>query len=286
MAAEQAPTTPPKIKLYWLNDSRAQRIVWLLEELGLPYEIEIFSRTPDRLAPPELQKIHPLGKSPVLTLTLPDPSSSNSTSSDRPKHKDLVLAESGFIAQYLCEHFSQPSKPLLPKRYRDGQEGQVGAETDEWMRCYYFLHYAEGSLMPPLLVAIVLGILKSPQIPFFIRPITASVVAKISAAFLAPELAKHFAFLESQLETSPGNGQYLCGAHLTAADILMSFPLLLARTEVGELSAGNGEKKLADRFPKVWAYLNRLEQEPGFKRADAKIKEVEAKNGSRVQPGQ
>jgi len=96
-------------------------------------------------APPELKMIHPLGKSPMVTVTLQQPSRTTKTT--------LVLAESGFIAQYLAEHFG---KHLAPKRYRDGQEGQPGAETDEWMRYQYFLHYAEGSLHPPLLVQLIL----------------------------------------------------------------------------------------------------------------------------------
>jgi glutathione S-transferase len=131
-----------------LNYSRAQRIVWLLEELGLKYSVELFQRKEDMTAPPELQKVHPLGKSPVVGLTFPD-------AADATKTKELVLVESGFIAQYLTDTFGQTS-PLLPKRYRDGHEGQAGAETDEWMRYQYFLHYPEGSLMPPLLVGIIL----------------------------------------------------------------------------------------------------------------------------------
>ncbi len=109
----------------------------------------MFQRDKDMLAPPELKKIHPLGKAPLVGITLPDPV-------DPTKQKELVLAESGFIAQYLTEHFCQ-SRTLFPKRYRDGQEGQVGGETDQWMRYQYFLHYAEGSLMPPLLVSLVLS---------------------------------------------------------------------------------------------------------------------------------
>ena len=129
-----------------LNDSRAQRIVWLLEELNLPYEVEIFRRSKDMFAPSELKKVHPLGKSPLVKVTIPD-------SAEPGTQKELVLAESGFIAQYLADHFGQH---LLPKRYREGQEGRPGGETEEWMRCQYFLHYAEGSLHPHLLVHIIL----------------------------------------------------------------------------------------------------------------------------------
>ncbi|KAH6839585.1 hypothetical protein B0I37DRAFT_237446 [Chaetomium sp. MPI-CAGE-AT-0009] len=271
MASEATPTpaAQPKIKLYWLDQSRAQRIAWLLEELNLEYDVEIFHRDADMRAPPELTKLHPLGKSPLVSITLPNPT-------DPAKEKQIVLAESGVIAQYLTEHFGRATS-LLPKRYLDGHEGQVGAETDEWMRYQYFLQYPEGSLMPPILVSLILSILKGPKIPFFLRPITSSIVDKMFAAFVIPEMVKHFTFLESQLESSPGNGQYLCGSHLTTGDILMSFPLQLARERVGGHSAGKDQVKLQDKFPKLWAYLKRLEEEPGFKRAEAKIGELEKK---------
>lgn len=123
-------------------------------------------------------------------------------------------------------------------------------------------------------------VLRGPRIPFFIRPITSFVISNMFSALIVPELSKHFRFLESQLETSPDNGSYLCGTHLTAADILLSFPLLLAKEQVGQLSAGTGEAKLVDKFPKAWAYLKRLEDEPGYKRAAAKINELEGKTKS------
>ncbi|KAL2257007.1 hypothetical protein VTK26DRAFT_783 [Humicola hyalothermophila] len=259
-------TAQPKITLYWLNDSRAQRIVWLLEELGLDYEVQMFQRDQDMRAPAALTKVHPLGKAPLLSITFPD----------HPDNRQVVLAESGFIAQYLSEHFGQ-TKPLRPNRYRDGREGQAGGETDAWMRYQYFLHYAEGSLMPPILVALILQILQSPKVPFFLRPITSFIVGQMFAAFVVPEMCKHFGFLESQLETAPDNGPYLCGKHLSAADILLSFPLLLAKEKIGGLSAGRKEGTLVDKFPQLWAYLKRLEEEPGYKRAEAKIKELESK---------
>ena len=121
----------------------------MFEELGLEYDVKIFRRDSDMRAPPELVKIHPLGKAPMVGITLPDPA-------DPSKQKQLVLAESGFIAQYLTEHFGCGTS-LSPKRYLDGHEGQLGAETDEWMRYQYFLHYAEGSLMPPILVGLILS---------------------------------------------------------------------------------------------------------------------------------
>lgn len=128
-------------------------------------------------------------------------------------------------------------------------------------------------------------VLKSSKIPFFIRPITSSVADKLGAAFLAPEMDKQLGFLESQLETSPDGGSYLCGAHLTAADILMSFPLQLAKERIAALGLGRGQgTSTAEKYPKVWAYLTRLEDEPGYKLAEAKVKELEKKASEKASP--
>jgi len=121
-----------------LNNSRAHRIVWL-EELQVDYELKVYKRGDDLLAPDELKKIHPLGKSPVIGIQGP-----NMT---QPK----ILAESGFIVEYLLDYFG---KHLIPARYAAGQEDQLGGETEEWLRYRYYLHYAEGSLMTLMLVAL------------------------------------------------------------------------------------------------------------------------------------
>lgn len=126
-----------------LEQSRSQRILWLLEELNIPYELKTFKRGPDMLAPQELKDVHPLGKSPVIGIE-----NANTT-------KPLILAESGFITEYLCDHFN--GERLVPKRYKEGKEGEVGAETDEWIRYRYYMHYAEGSLMPFLLLSLVMN---------------------------------------------------------------------------------------------------------------------------------
>jgi glutathione S-transferase len=126
-----------------LEQSRSQRILWLIEELKLPYELVIFHRNPQtHFAPPELKKIHALGKSPVISVQHPG------------NPEPVVVAESAFIVEYLLDHFGQEST-LLPKRYKAGREGQVGGETEEWMRFRYFMHYAEGSIMPFMTVALV-----------------------------------------------------------------------------------------------------------------------------------
>jgi len=128
---------------YRLEQSRSQRILWLLEELKLPYELEIFHRDKvTHLAPPELKKVHALGKSPVLSITPPGSNDS------------VIIAESAFIIEYLLDHFSNGST-LLPTRYKEGQEGKVGGETEQWLRFRYFMHYAEGSLMTFMLVALI-----------------------------------------------------------------------------------------------------------------------------------
>lgn len=129
-----------------LNQSRSQRILWLLEELNLKYELETYKRRADGQAPPELKEIHPLGKSPILKIE------SEATS------QPLVLAESGFIIEYLIDHYGNR---LVPKRFIEGKDGQVGGETEEWIRYRYFMHYAEGSLMPYL----VIGVLFNSKLP-------------------------------------------------------------------------------------------------------------------------
>lgn len=130
-----------------MEQSRSQRVLWLLEALNVQYDLKIFHRNPrTRLAPPELKEIHPLGKSPVISV-LP----ANAGSEDKP----TVIAESANITEYLLEHFGGEASGLLPKRWKEGKEGQVGGETEEWLRYRYFMHYAEGSLMTLIMVVVV-----------------------------------------------------------------------------------------------------------------------------------
>ena len=119
--------------------------MWLLEELKVPYELEIYHRDKQTmLAPSELEEIHPLGKSPVITVT---PAGGGTP---------IVLAESGHMAQYLTEHLPEGDR-LAPKRWKEGMEGQVGGETESWLRYQYYLHYCEGSLMPILVMSLIIG---------------------------------------------------------------------------------------------------------------------------------
>ncbi|KAJ7736902.1 hypothetical protein B0H16DRAFT_111563 [Mycena metata] len=125
----------PTITLHWLEKSRAQRILMLLEEIGVPYQTKTYKRDPTtRAAPPQLKKIHPLGKSPVITVG------------------DRTIAESALIVEYLSEHFAPH---LIPSKWKTGCEGKIGGETEEYMRYRYFMHYCEGSLMPLFLLAVL-----------------------------------------------------------------------------------------------------------------------------------
>lgn len=131
-----------------LDESRSQRILWLLEELKLPYTLEMFRRNKEtKLAPPELEKVHPLGKSPIISVT---PAGAGEGV------EPVMLAESGFITQYLTEHCPE-GKRLMPPRWKEGMEGKIGGETEAWMRYQYYLHYCEGSLMPVLVMSLIVG---------------------------------------------------------------------------------------------------------------------------------
>ncbi|ETN42579.1 uncharacterized protein HMPREF1541_01736 [Cyphellophora europaea CBS 101466] len=245
-----SPSTVPKITLHWLEVSRSHRILWLLEELQIPYELKTYKRGKDKLAPPELKKVHPLGKSPVITI---ETSNSN---------EPLVLAESAAIVEYLCDYYG---KHLVPKRYKDGEDGRVGGETESWLRYRFFMHYAEGSIMPYMVFSLIPGIRNAP-VPFFIRPVTNSVANRVSSLFLEPNFKTHYAFLEEQLKSSPDSGEYLCGKHITAADILMSFPL-----EAGQSRSGMSR----EQCPLMWAYVDRLHEREAYKRSIKKIEDIE-----------
>ncbi|KAL8760368.1 MAG: hypothetical protein Q9184_003374 [Pyrenodesmia sp. 2 TL-2023] len=238
-----------KVILYWLDKSRAQRILWLLEELKVDYELKTYKRI-DMLAPPELKQIHPLGKSPLLSVQAEGAA------------EPLVLAESGLITEYLVDHFGPY---LAPKQWQKGKENQVQGETEEWVRYRYFMHYAEGTLMPYLVTALLFKALKAKS-PFFIRPIVNAIAGNVESLYLNPNLASNFSFLESQVKSAPNGGGYLCGSELTGADILMSFPLGAAKGRSGFTE---------EKYPALWAYVGRLEEIEGYKRAVQKIIDVE-----------
>ncbi|KAL2869254.1 glutathione S-transferase [Aspergillus lucknowensis] len=243
-----------KVTLYWLEKSRSHRILWLLEELNVPYEVKTFKRKPDMLAPDELKEIHPLGKSPIISVESPATS------------EPIIIAESGMIIEYLCDHFG--GDKLVPARYVPGKEGQVGGETEEWLRYRYYMHFSEGSLMPFLVFKLVTDIMKAPPgLPFFLRPIPRIVANQVENQFVNPNIFRTFDFLEGQLKTAPGGGRFFCGNKVTAADIMLSFPLIAANTRI----------PLEEKYPLLAQYVRTMENQEGYKRAVAKIEQIDGK---------
>lgn len=215
------------------------------------------------LAPKELEAVHPLGKSPVIEVTPAGGSAADA----------VKLAESGFIVQYLCDHFPEGAR-LVPPRWKPGRENTVGGETDAWMRYSYLLHYVEGSLFPVLTMTLVLSVLKSERIPFFIRPITSKVGDQLINVVVNPNARRNLGMLEKFLETVPGGGSYICGESLTAVDILLSFALIAAEDRFDKM--GKFDKGTAKAtYPRVFEYIARLKQEPGYKRSADKIREID-----------
>ncbi|OCL11184.1 glutathione transferase [Glonium stellatum] len=246
-----------KITLYWLDKSRSQRILWLLEELKVDYDLNIFKRGKDLFAPPELKDVHPLGKSPLIGIQTADAA------------KPMIIAESGLIVEYLTEYFG---KWMIPKRYPDGKEGQIGAETEQWLRYRFLMHYAEGSFMTIMLVGLMTHNIRNAPVPFFIKPITKGVAAKIEGSFVSPNLKTHLDFLEDQLATTPGGGEFFCGKELTGADIMMIFPL-----EAAVQKAPMNETT----YPKLYAWVRRMQARAAYKLAGEKASEA---SGERYVP--
>jgi glutathione S-transferase len=214
------------ITVHHLNNSRSQRILWLLEELGAAYEIKRYQRDPETmLAPPQLLAVHPLGKSPVITDEL------------------HTIAESGAIIEYLLERYDDGR--LLPP-----------PGTTERMRYRYWLHFAEGSAMTPLLLKLVFDRIEAAAKPFFVKPIARGISAKVTAAFIAPNLKRHLDFMETELSTR----EWFAGAEFSAADIQMSFPLEVSRQRGG----------LDGRRPKLMQFLERIHARAAYQRALAK----------------
>ena len=212
------------IIVHHLNNSRSQRVIWLLEELGVDYEIKRYERDPKTmLAPKSLLKVHPLGKSPVIT------------------DGDTVVAESGAIIEYLIDRYDVESK-LAP-----------ALGTPARLRYTYWLHFAEGSAMPPLLMKLVFNHIEKAPMPFFAKPIARAISKKTKASFIDPQIKAHLDYVESEL----GKSTWLAGGRLTGADIQMSFPL--------EAAAARGG--LDDSYPKITAYLKRIHTRAGYKRA-------------------
>jgi glutathione S-transferase len=209
--------------VHHLNNSRSQRVLWLLEELGVAYEVKRYER--DRttmLAPPALRSVHPLGKSPVIT------------------DDGVTLAESGAIVEYLTDRYGKGR--LVP-----------AAGTPERLRYTYWLHYAEGSAMPPLLLKLVFSRIETAPMPFVVRPIARAIARRARTSFIEPQIALHLDFMERALDEHV----WFAGSDFTAADIQMSFPLEAAAAR-GGLDASR---------PRLMAFLDRIHARPAYQRA-------------------
>ncbi len=212
------------ITLHHLENSRSQRVLWLLEELGQRYEVRRYARDKTtQLAPPELREVHPLGKSPVVT------------------EGAVTVAESGAIIEYLLDRHD-PEGRLRP-----------AAGTEDRRRFTYWLHFAEGSAMPPLLLQLVFDKVRMAPVPFFVKPVTRGIADKVMKGFVGPNIERQLAFMEGELVRR----DWFAGRAFSAADIQMSFPLEAARARAG----------LDSRYPRLTAWLDRVHTRPAYQRA-------------------
>jgi glutathione S-transferase len=211
------------LAVHHLNNSRSQRVLWLLEELGAPYRIVRYERDPKTmLAPEALKRIHPLGKSPVVS------------------DEGHTIAETGAIIEYVLARYGEGR--LIPAR-----------DTPDRLRFTYWLHYAEGSAMPPLLLKLIFSRIAKERAPFFVRPILKQVASRVQRMLVDPQLVAHISFWESEL----GKHTWFAGEAFTAADIQMSFPV-----EAAAIRAPFGSK-----YPKLRDFLDHIHSRPAYKRA-------------------
>ena len=211
------------ITVHHLENSRSQRVLWLLEELGLPYQVKRYERNKKTsLAPPELAAIHPLGKSPVIT------------------EGKAVVAETGAIVEYLLDQAGDTALCPAPG-------------TPERLRFTYWLHFAEGSAMPPLVMSLIFNKVRTAPMPFFVKPIARGIADKVMGGFVQPNIDKQLAFMQAELTSRP----WFAGQAFSAADIMMSFPL--------EAAASHGG--LDTRHPQLSDFLRRIHARPAYQRA-------------------
>jgi len=209
------------IVVHHLNNSRSQRVLWLLEELGLTYDIKRYEREKSGLAPKALEAVHPLGKSPVIV------------------DGDVTMAESGAILEYLVERHGRGRLAPTPG-------------TPERLRYTYWMHFAEGSAMPPLVMKLVFDRIETAPMPFFVKPIAKAIAAKAKAIAVLPNIRRNLDFMEASLKDGP----WFAGGEFSAADIQMSFPVEAAEARVG-----------LDEYPHLRAWLERIRARPAYARA-------------------
>ena len=209
------------LTVHHLENSRSQRIIWLLEELGADYEIKRYGRDKQTLlAPPEMLELHPLGKAPVIV------------------DEGVTVAESGAIIEYLVKKYDDGK--LLP------EEG-----SPERLAYTYWLHYAEGTFMPLMMLSLVLARIE--KAPLLVRPIAKAIATKVRSGYLSPNIKRNLDFMEETL----GQQTWFCGEQMTAADIQMSFALEAAEVRTD----------LATDYPHCAAFLERIRSRPAYKAA-------------------
>lgn len=214
------------IVLHHLNNSRSQRILWLLEELNLEYDVKLYQRdSVTNLAPNTLTLIHPLGKSPIIT------------------DGDITVAESGAIIEYLIGTYYKNDV---------GQLDDPPRGTEIHRQYTYWLHFAEGTLMPPLVAKLVLDRVRTNAKPFFVKIIANKIVDKLMAAYYGPIIDKNMDYIESHLAYNP----WFAGEQLSGADIQMSFPLEAA------VARGNGK-----HFPNITKFVEKVHARPAYQAA-------------------
>jgi len=213
------------ITVHHLNNSRSQRVLWLLEELNLDYRIVNYQRdAKTMLAPAELKAVHSLGKSPVIT------------------DGDITVAESGAIMEYLLDTYGDD-------RLRPPRGSKAGRQFTYW------LHYAEGSIMPLMVMTLIFNRIETAPMPFFIRPVAKGIVAKVKEGYLNPNISSHLDYMEAEL----ANSGWFAGDQFSAADIQMSFPV--------EAAQARGALQGRDNLVK---FLERIHARPAYQHALAK----------------
>ena len=221
---ERAPRAPFSflITVHHLNNSRSQRILWLLEELGLDYEVKRYQRNAQTmLAPPELRAVHPLGKSPVVTMD------------------GATLAESGAIVEVLADRHGAGKLAPAPG-------------SPERVRYLYWLHFAEGTAQPPLLLKLLFDRIKYKS-PLLVRPIARAIADRALGGYVLPNIERNMDLMESEL----GRNEWFAGPEFSAADIQMSFPVEALRVRGG----------LDEKRPRLMKFLEKIHARPAYRRA-------------------
>ncbi|HAI06437.1 glutathione S-transferase [Pantoea sp. AV62] len=209
------------ITVHHLEQSRSHRVLWLLEELEVPYQIKRYQREPTMLAPEALKKVHPLGKSPVIT------------------DENRVVAESGAILEYLEQKYDHEFRLKL-------------SDEESLLQSRYWLHYAEGSLMPLLVMKLIFGQMGKAPVPWLLRPVGAAFGKGVQKAWLDKQLQPHMKMIEQHLAANP----WFAGQRFSIADIQMSFPLLALAQRVG-----------MEQMPASQKWLQTVQQRAAWQRA-------------------